>query len=469
MIRRYIGRDWLLADHLERIHAPLHLGAPADLGAAHLEIVRSDQELLEACYVDRGADPRVETPLGREFNRVHDADTVHWWINRNAERAPQVGDHTRVAARSAVALKRAAQSLRPLRALTYQGLVELLSGFCSDNATEIMALLEYVQWLRSIDPFAPSMLFTTRVWSQSGRIDRRPGPLRELDPSCPPELMSWVSSETALGFWGRTAPLAEELVPSEGDTRPYVAALLGEISDDGPHDYVEEVLEKVVRGFRDYFADLRKAIENVSMECNAALGRTVLAGDEAFWRMVIEELRGSDRTETETWDVKRTLEFWGLDGEERAGSEVKFCRRLAAFANTSGGALIVGLSEECGLRVTGLTDVDAKVEATRHAIHSRTTLDPSQVKIIPVSIELEGGQEAGCIVIAVPSTKEPVSVRGPGSETVWPIRVDSRTRYSTLEAVKARKLQLAVDDYSFTDSLHRAFRGEEDRRLLSDY
>jgi len=467
LIRECIGADWVLADVLEELHSPLHLGPAGDLGRVHLAIVRSDDSLLNACYVDREVGDREETDLGRDFHRVHDADTVHWWLSRNAEHAPGILARTVTALEAAVDLKRASVQLRFSPTLTYGQLIQQLAVFCDSRETSIRQLLAYVEWLGTLDQFAPSMLFTTRVWSQSGRIDRRPAPLRDLARPIPTQLFAWVASETALGLWGRRAPLAEEFIDSSYPGALYVSALMGHPEEGEAREYVEELTEMVGRSFRDYFADLRQAIANVSMECKAILGRDTLAGDEAFWRMVIGELRGSYRPETELWDVKETLAFWQGAREERLALARKFCRRVAAFANTSGGAVIVGIADVDSLEVIGLTDVDAKIEMTRHALEEATTFRPEQVRITPVTTEAEGHAEAICLVVSVPRTKEPIGARGPNSEWTYPVRVDSRTRYSTVEEVAKSKLPLACDDFSFVDVLHRAFRGEDERMLLS--
>lgn len=467
MIREHIGVDWVLADVIEELHAPLHEGPASDLGRLHLAIVRSDDLLLNACYVDRNARDRVETTLGRDFHRVHDADTVHWWLSRNAERAPEILEHTLQALESAVDLKRSAVLLRFGPNLGYRQLIHQLVGFCNSHGASIRRLLDYVEWLGTLDQYAPSMLFTTRVWSQSGRIDRRPAPLRDLSRPIPAELFTWVAGETALGLWSRRAPLAEEFIDSSYPGTLYISALKGTLADGEARDFLDELTEMVGRSFRDYFADLRQAVANVSMECRAILGRESLVGDEAFWRMAIGELRGSSRPETDLWDVKRTLAFWDSAAEERVDLARKFCRRVAAFANTSGGAIIIGITDRDGLEVVGLTDVDARIEATRYALERATSLRPDQVKIVPVTVEMEHNAETTCLVVAVPQTKEPVKAKGPSAEWTYPIRVDSRTRYATREEVAKTKLNLGGDDFSFVDVLHRAFRGEDDRLLLS--
>ena len=425
---------------------------------------------MDACHVDPDAAEPAETELGRDFNRVHDADTVHWWINRHAELAPRVKDRVQELIPLVVGLKRDAAAFSPPPNVTYSRLVQLLAAFSSDHARELFALRDFVEWLNALDPHAPSMLFTTRVWSQSGRIDRSPGPLRDRPAGSDAELRLRVATETALGLWGRTAPLADELLPDgQGPEGSCARSLTGTPDDSDADDYVREVVDRVLRSFREYFADMRRAVENVSMECTAVAGRAVLAGDEAFWKMVVHELRGSDRTETDLWDVKRTLEFWELRGDERARAEVRFCCRLAAFANARGGAILIGISDFDGLSVTGLHDVDSKVEATRHAIERWTTLSAAQVKLVPIPVEMDGGIDTTCLAVAVARTRDLTEVRDVDGTVRWPVRVDSRTRYLTRDDLEGQERPREADDFSFTDVLHRSFRGEDDRQLLSEF
>jgi len=66
-----------------------------------------------------------------------------------------------------------------------------------------------------------------------------------------------------------------------------------------------------------------------------------------------------NRIETQLWDFKETLEMWHAKHKEKEEAEVKFGEQIAAFANTNGGVLIIGITDKPPRKVIGVQDLES--------------------------------------------------------------------------------------------------------------
>jgi hypothetical protein len=74
---------------------------------------------------------------------------------------------------AAQSLKQASTQLRKQhRSPAYEDLVSALGTFALERSSEIHVLRDFAAWMYARDPFAPSILYSYRVWGDTRRGDR---------------------------------------------------------------------------------------------------------------------------------------------------------------------------------------------------------------------------------------------------------------------------------------------------------
>ncbi len=391
------------------------------------------------------------TAFGHEVGR----DEIDWWINRKETNLAEFSKQAALALQSVQALKESSQALKKIDVERYEELIEQIKTFAVKQSEHIAAVLEFVGWLHSRDPLAPSILFTYKVWGSTRMADRI-APLTQSANS-PSEETSEVMErlvETAWGFQSRglytyvhaAFDIAADFYddPSKQDL-PLPAARV-----------VRRTAREVTDECATFFEFLRNSLRDIEKELEERSTRESRITSELFWRSFIERARKSAKAESLTWDFKETISFWhAVNGDARRIEKTKFASDIASFANAEGGCLIVGLTD--GRKVVGVSDdpreIENRLTSTHQAIRDHFRYPRDICRIVQVSVLDDNGAEQICFVIAVPKACEPAaSTDGQGSYT-YPQRTGAGTIKADKDQLLNARIHQKHDSYGFLDEL----------------
>lgn len=98
---------------------------------------------------------------------------IHWWVFKRETDLDELQEVTENARNSVQKLKESSIELTTTLPNSYEQLVLMLLNFAEIHKSEIETLYEYVTWLSTRDPLAPSILYTYRVWGTTRLSQRR--------------------------------------------------------------------------------------------------------------------------------------------------------------------------------------------------------------------------------------------------------------------------------------------------------
>jgi hypothetical protein len=313
-----------------------------------------------------------------------------------------------------VGLKREARSLKYANISSFEASSRLIAGFCREHVAELRAVEGYVHWLSEGNPRRPSILWSYKPVGSTNRMLRSPPFEEDGGASVPPAL-------------------------TLRDATQYVVnAYQADHATDDWHDEPEGARLMAVE-FAEYWSLLRESVQAVIAECQSQERILALIDDETFWARFAREVVLTAPAETETWDVKRTLEAWHCEPSERLAKEVQFVERAAAFANAGGGAILIGIGDRAPREVYGVPDYEHRATNIRSLLQRLAGLDSSLVKVLPFQLQTVGGLPRTCLAVVVAQTTIPIGVNNGNGTFSYPIRRGSDTELSNREAIQRNK------------------------------
>lgn len=427
--------------------------AAKDFGELHLRILLGHAELVRRSRGERTISGYEVTDFG---DRVGD-DEIRWWVFHHDPSVAILRDRTRAALDAAQRLKDDAAALkrRAIGLRSYGQIVDIYVGFATTHHDEVGALLEYVKWLESSEPFGPSILFTYRVWGSSrrGRRYLYPDAISIRGDAADTD----AATEIVFGLRNELRPVAEteyfnvlEELSSSADPE----------TDHGLHVPEQAVVQRTSIAAMDFFTEywemVRDSLKNVLLDCESCLAERNLLNNVPFWRSLIRKVAEQGDLEARLWDLKETLDYWRAGEPARQNKEIEFCERVASFANESGGALVIGVTNRAPRQIRGVPDPEIRIRTIDDTIRRCSNLELSDFHIIPVSFPTSGEV---CLVVAIAKTKKVAEVRDERGAYSYPIRLHNQTARTSKDNVERTKHELTENDWGFVAELNRFLEG----------
>lgn len=430
-------------------HQILFSGSSLYVGQLHWYIQRSYAELNRLSHTGKGS--QHWTDFGKEVL----PDEIHWWIFKKEDEISDLKTRTTEALASAQKLKE--DSLRlseTYSAKSYSDLTREIKAFTDNHLQEIMVLLDFVIWLQNKDILAPCILYTYRVWG-STRLTDFMVMVNSQNIDEDPEAVK-VCTETALGL----------RVRYDYTLNRVHSDMLYELYESDPEGYRsptihEDVLatrtsHKVLHRLADYFEQLRDSLRNILIEIELFNAETELLHQEAFWRQFVDKAMDS-KTENQLWDFKQTLDMWHSSGKAKEEAQLRFSEQVAAFANTRGGVLIIGVSDNLPRKLVGIQDIENRLKYTKEVI-GRFTGRTDFVHFQQIAFEESGEMSNTYLVVAVAQTEAVIPVKDRSGRFSYPIRLETGMFRSDYDTVHRSKISLHHDNYGFILDLERGLR-----------
>lgn len=433
-------------------HKELFSKSALELGRIHWYIQKADTEMSDRCFIkkDGERDPFERTPFGNEVGR----DEICWWVFKRETEIEELKKRTETVLKAAQTLKEDSFTLRERDIpISYQALIETIRNFAEAHKKEIHALHEYVVWLNKKSVLAPGILFTYRVWGSTRLSDR----------------MIYITAKTV----EEDQQTVERCVETACGLRISGTYTVGMIYSDVRDEIMESiddeyqgpvlvprqrVIRRTLYKIRDematYFEFLRQSLRNILIDIDKYNEQMKLLYRETFWRSFILKAMSSSRIESQSWDFKKTLEMWHAEQEQRERAKVKFCEEVASFANTKGGVLIIGVTNDPPRRITGIPDLENKLKFAKEVLSRSAIYDSDFTHFQQVLMKDEQERDSPCLVIAVAQTKDVVSVKDQQERHTFPRRLETGIDRTDFDTIKKSKKYILFDNYNFIADLY---------------
>jgi predicted HTH transcriptional regulator len=197
---------------------------------------------------------------------------------------------------------------------------------------------------------------------------------------------------------------------------------------------------------------------DLEIEIAKAEELVTLFDNEDFWKTFVSAVIRTNRTEETWWDLKQSLEMWHTAGEVRRIKEEDFCERLAAFANTEGGVVVIGVSNATPRKIVGVQDVENRIKHIYSSVRSHSDLAPPAMKVIEVLLNDEAGASRACLVVGIAKSPAVVSVKDDTGRLSYPIRRGPGMVLSNPATISSSKQFQKGYSWEFLDHLRKIAR-----------
>lgn len=380
-------------------------------------------------------------------------DEIHWWVSKKEMDVQKLKESTEKVYRSAKVLKDDSRKLKSVFVVaSYSKLIDTLNRFVADHEEGITALYDYVEKLRREDALATSILFTYRVWGTTRQLERT-----VLDKSGHPAFCEDLQEclETALGTVIRSRPTADrvwedlknQLGLDDSEFEKFIR------SSKGAYRWLVLTSQRVLDQLADYFDNILQSLRNILIEIGLYENVENLLNDTSFWSKVILSTL-SHPIEAQLWDFKETLAMWHCPREEKPKQVTDFCENVAMFANSKGGAIVIGITDKQPRRIIGVKNPEERIKDLSDAI-SKYCIYPKQFTTIQqIPMQGENGT-ALCIVVAIAQTKGVVSVLDNRGKYSYPIRSQTGISRVDQKSIELSKTEVLKDNYNFISELYK--------------
>lgn len=439
-------------------HKPLFSEATLELGEVHQRLLQASEELEARSHHEENG-RSIRTDFGQEVGK----DEIHWWVNRKETDVDELRDKTEAVLASAQRLKDNSAILVRQYTSSYEKLVSMLAGFTEAHRDDIAALHEYVRWLHAQDPVAPAILFTYRVWGTTRRS------MRWLHPNV--QMVGALQQEARMILAEVVCGLLRNRGFTIDEVRREVESEIGDSLDPSQPAYYRPIRDPTDRvllqtsyealgSFAEYFEMIRDSLRNVILDVDKYKEQKDLLLSGAFWNRFIRAVKDLPTTEQPQWDFKEVLNMWRIPGgEAKARAKLHFAELVAGFANTKGGIIIVGITDQMPRQVLGigkdLADIESRLKDTGQVIVDYLKYPRDIVRFHLAVVEDSEGVKQNCLIIAVAQACEPVAVMDKNHAYTYPIRVETGLTRVELGYVWREKVHLKSDSFDFVQIFDR--------------
>jgi hypothetical protein len=416
------------------------------LGRFHALIDTADQQFWrqvnDEIPGDIGNFKRLElTSFGREVS----GDSPRWWVFAGEPDVGGLWSDTKLAFLSAQTLLHDAEKMS-LTASSYDALLIELTDFLRRHRHELQALASYGERLSAKNELAPAILYSYSVWGSTRRADRSLDEYKGHDHSAKIRL----AGELALGLRQRTAPslfwayvdLLDQAAEASSDDE-YLSVSADDVLRVGAQFVRRELLT--------YFAELRDSCRHIDSLCQEFVHRETIYADDRFVKQFITKISTQPATvETDLWDIKETLDMWSCPPERKAAATVTFAEDVAAFANSRGGMLLIGIADDTHA-IVGVDDAENRIKHMHSVLRARIDCPADFIRVRAVQLPVSSAL-LSCLIVVVGRTSVPVGVRQVNDSYSYPLRVGpgigrvSRNEVATTKAhMKGTSFAFAAD------------------------
>jgi hypothetical protein len=176
-----------------------------------------------------------------------------------------------------------------------------------------------------------------------------------------------------------------------------------------------------------YFEELRQSLRNVLLDIDKYNTQRALFHNDEFWRRFVVKATAAKTVEPQLWDLKEMLTVWRAPaGDARERAKVSFAEDVAALANTSGGVLLVGVSDSPPRKIVGIgnspREIEDRLKVARDVLAKHLKYDRELASFRQVVVPDDGGVDRTCLAVVVSQASEVVGVHDGQGHYTYPAR-----------------------------------------------
>jgi len=211
---------------------------------------------------------------------------------------------------------------------------------------------------------------------------------------------------------------------------------------------------RVLDEFAEYFELIRKSLRNIILDIHKYNMQDELLYRGSFWINFVTKVMNLS-IENYLWDFKKTFQMWHTRGQEKEKAEFKFCENVASMANSNGGVLIVGVSNNIPRKIAGVDDLENKIQSIKLIINRHLNCNSDFIHLQPINIKDDVGANKICLIIAISQTKDVVSVKDNSGKISYPKRLETGSERMDYEAIKYSKINVLHDNHNYILTLNK--------------
>jgi Putative DNA-binding domain len=444
----------------EKVHEVLFSDATNKLGEIHWALLKSASLMDSKRWkVIKGIGTIFSTQEDTEFGEEIGSDEIHWWIFKKETDVEELLAKTERTLESVQTLKNASSTLKSKEPESYGKLLVTLKDFAEQHRTEIESLHDYVGWLMKRDVMAPRILFTYRIWGSTRMSDRRVNVEGEENATSDLNKLNTLT-EIVLGVRQRQHLVYDKVYNEIGFTI-YDGMDPEEISDDTPLVVPERLVIRrtgytVYGNCETYFTEIRDSLRIIVDDIKKFKKQRNLFQSQKFWREFITKALKVKTCETQLWDFKETLTIWHVKNDpERRKAKITLAADVASFANSSGGVLIIGVTDK--REVVGIgqdRELERRLKVAQDVISEHISCDREIALFRQITVG-EKDKEKVCLIIVVSQTREVVAVSEGSGRYSYPVRRETGISWPPRDEVQAKKLCVKSDNRNFMHDLQQ--------------
>lgn len=179
----------------------------------------------------------------------------------------------------------------------------------------------------------------------------------------------------------------------------------------------------------------------------------LLPKDSLLQKFLIEAI---NKEESKLWDFKRTLEMWHVRRIDiKKAKQVSFCENFAAFANSNGGIMIIGITDKIPRKFQAIEDLEGKKQIIGKTLRKWIDFQIPPYILKEINLEYESEQRR-CLFLIIAQTKNPIGVKQPDERTFsYPYRTETGKDWLNHKEILDIKFGISSNNTNFFKDINK--------------
>lgn len=203
--------------------------------------------------------------------------------------------------------------------------------------------------------------------------------------------------------------------------------------------------------------NFRLIYEDLDIDIDRITEEKKLINNETFLAKLIRKIK-EEKFETKLWDFKKTLDFLHIsDPRIKRDKKIEFCEKIAAFGNTDGGLIIVGITDEIPRKIEGINLNENDLNDLNNLFFDLITPSRDFVHVHLISINDNEENKKNCLCLIIAQTSEVLGVKHDNGTIKYVIRTTSGTKPVDPQIIRDSKKVIKRDNYNYIEIIKERF------------
>jgi len=174
-----------------------------------------------------------------------------------------------------------------------------------------------------------------------------------------------------------------------------------------------------------------------------------LINDPNFWTQATTLLK-DETFEDKFWDFKQTLDFWHVeDSQTKRKKKIEFIEKIAAFGNTEGGVIVIGITDGIPRKIQGISIEENNLNDLKKGVLKLISPSLDFTRIQPISLKNDNDEDVICLCIIIAQSSEALGVKHGNGTIKYPLRTSAGTEPVDPQVIRDRKKEIRRTNFNF--------------------